>query len=316
MKRYLITGGAGFIGAHLARALIARGDAVDVIDNLSTGRRENLAEGSSFFEIDLAVEDFPHLLPAGPYDAVVHLAAQSSGEASHDDPVFDVNTNALSTLRLSRWCLKTGITRFVYASSMAAYGQVEDLPAQEDTACHPLSYYGVSKLSSEHFLRLAAIEGLSCTSLRFFSVYGPGQNLDNLRQGMASIYLAYLLRGAEVPVTGSLDRFRDLVYVSDCVDALIRCLDVRSTPSAVYNVAGGRRTTVRELLASLISALALPADHPVSELAGSPNDQFGMQADISLIERELGWRPSTPLSDGISAMVNWARDVQQTVVAT
>src|SRR5207248_11339306 len=137
-------------------------------------------------------------------------------------------------------CLARGIPRFVYASSMAVYGNVDQLPASETgTPCRPRSYYGVSKLASEHLLNVASLEGLSSTSLRFFSVYGPGQNLANLRKGIASIYLAYLLDGREVPVTGSLDRFRDLVYVDDVVDLCVRVLALPSTPSPVYNVGTG-----------------------------------------------------------------------------
>ena len=122
----------------------------------------------------------------------------------------------MATLLLVRWCLARGIKRFLYASSMAVYGDGA-APMEEDAPCVPKSHYGVSKLTSEHLLRLAAQQGISCTSFRMFSVYGPGQNLENLKQGMVSIYLAYMLRGVSVPVTGSLERIRDFIYIDDGV---------------------------------------------------------------------------------------------------
>ena len=154
--------------------------------------------------------------------------------------------------------------------------------------------------------RLASREGLSVTSFRMFSVYGPGQNLGNLKQGMASIYLAYLLRGEPVPVTGSLERFRDFVYIDDAVEAWMAALALGETTSPVYNVGSGSRTTVRELLAALKAALGLRPDHPVQENPGSPSDQFGIWADIRRIAKELQWRPTIPLEVGLRRMVAWA----------
>jgi len=305
--RILVTGGAGFIGAHLARRLLAAGHAVVVVDNLSTGTRDNVPAGAAFVALDLARPDFLSALPDGTFDAVCHLAAQSSGEVSAEKPLYDLQANAASTLLLSRWCIARGVPRFLYASSMAAYGNVESSPVAETTLCVPLSYYGVSKLTSEHLLRLAARDGLRVTSFRIFSVYGPGQNLGNLKQGMVSIYLAYLLRGVPVPVTGSLQRFRDLVFIDDVVDAWEAALQRPSTPAEVYNLGSGRPTTVRALLAALIAALGLPADHPIEELPGSPADQFGLYADVSRAAADLGWRPQTQLEDGLRAMVAWAR---------
>lgn len=303
--RVLLTGGAGFIGSHLARRLAGRGDTVTIVDNLSNGRRDNVPAGCRLLELDAGV---PGMLAALPdVDAVVHFAAQSSGPLSAELPYLDLQANAASTLLLSRWCLERGVGRFLYASSMAIYGNPPTLPVPEDAPAVPLSYYGVSKLTSEHLLRLAAREGLRFTALRFFSVYGPGQNLDNLKQGIVSIYLAYLLRSNEIPVTGSLDRFRDLVHVDDVVAACVTALDRESTPSAAYNIGGGRPVTVRELIAALIRATGVPADFPIRELPGSSSDQFGLYADISRAARDLGWTPTVDLERGLCDMVAWAK---------
>jgi UDP-glucose 4-epimerase len=307
--RIMVTGGAGFIGSHLADRLIARGHNVIVADNLTTGRRENVSREAEFLEIDVSL---PESLPRLPknVDVVCHLAAQSAGAVSAEKPYFDLQVNAGSTMLLTRWCLGNGIRRFLYASSMAAYGNIEHSPVSEETPCTPVSYYGLSKLTSEHLLRLAAREGLKVTSFRIFSAYGPRQDLGNLRQGMVSIYLAYLLKGVTVPVTGSLNRFRDFIYVDDVVTAWEKAIDLPETPHQVYNLGSGGPTTVRELLAALKQAMDLPKDYPVEELAGSPSDQFGLSADISKLSRDLAFEPKTDLATGLREMVRWALSAQ------
>jgi UDP-glucose 4-epimerase len=307
--RVLITGGAGFIGSHLARSLLHAGHSVVVVDNLSTGKRENIPSGADFLELDVGRVDAIAALPDGKFDAVCHLAAQSSGPASMEMPYHDLQSNAASTLLLSRWCLERGVPRFLYASSMAIYGNVEQLPAVETTPSLPVSYYGVSKLASEHMLRVAAGEGLSITSLRMFSVYGPGQNLGNLKQGMVSIYLAYLLRREELPITGSLKRFRDFVYIDDVIEAWLRLLALPAAPAPAYNIGYGRPTTVAELLKALLVALDLPHHYPICELPGSSADQYGLYADITRAQTELGWSPQVALCEGLRAMVEWARSI-------
>ena len=302
--KVLLTGGAGFIGSHLARRLLARGHHVVILDNLSSGRRENVPSGCPLLELDAG--DPATMRALEPVDAVCHFAAQSSGPLSEEMPDVDLRSNATSTLLLSRWCIEQGIHRFVHASSMAVYGNPVALPVTEEAPCIPLSYYGVSKLTCEHLLRVAARDGLRPTCLRFFSVYGPGQNLDNVKQGIVSIYLAYLLRSREVPVTGSLDRFRDLVHVDDVVSLCVEVLERASTPSLVYNVGGGRPITVRELLSRLMEAVGAPPDFPIRELAGSPSDQFGLYADISRVRADFGWQPTVALVEGLRDMAAWA----------
>jgi UDP-glucose 4-epimerase len=304
----LVTGGAGFIGSALARRLLTAGHRVIIVDDLSTGLRENIPAGALFLERDLTQPDALQAVPPGPVDAVCHLAAQSSGAVSEEDPLRDFNVNVLATLFLIRWCRTRKVSRFLYASSMAVYGDgTGDRVVTEEAACVPKSHYGVSKLTSEHLLRLASREGLNCTTFRLFSVYGPGQNLGNLKQGMVSIYLAYLLRGVPVPVTGSLDRVRDFVYIDDVVDAWERALGQSGTASPIYNLGRGVAVTVRELLERLRSALDLPADYPVIEQPGSAADQQGIVADTRRLRDELGWRPRTELALGLKHMVEWAK---------
>lgn len=308
--KIIVTGGAGFIGSHLARRLLAGGHSVVIVDNLSTGRMSNVPPGATFIREDVSQPVCLTSLP-NDVDVVCHLAAQSSGAVSAETPYYDLQVNAGSTLLLSRWCVEHGIRRLAYASSMATYGNPERCPVSEDTPCVPTAYYGVSKLASEHLLRLASCEGLNVTAFRMFTCYGPGQDLENLKQGMVSIYLAYLLSGAPVPVTGSLERFRDIIYIDDVVDAWQAAVERPATPSMVYNLGAGRPVTVRELLAYEIEALGLPADHPVQELPGSQGDQFGLYADISRIQSDLGFVPRVDLPTGLRRMVEWARARRQ-----
>jgi len=184
VSRVLLTGGAGFIGSHLARALLDDGWAVDVVDDLSTGNRANVPDGAKLQKLDLARPGATEELADGPYDAVAHLAGQSSGEKSFDDPGRDIDSNTRSTVVLADWALARGVPRFVHASSMGVYGQVGHAAGEESTAARPISWYGASKLAAERALAVASSRGLSTCSLRMFSIYGPGQDLREMRQGM------------------------------------------------------------------------------------------------------------------------------------
>lgn len=306
MGRYLVTGGAGFIGSHMARALIGRGDQVVIVDNLSTGLRRNLPPEAEFVAADLVDPKSLDLLPGGSYDGVVHFAAQSSGAIGQMNPHGDVLANVGSTVALSRWCLKHQVPKMLFASSMLAYGHNAANVPNEACQPTPVSYYGASKVASEEYLRLASLEGLSTTTFRIYNAYGPGQNLGNKLQGMVSIYMAYMLEGQTVPVTGSLERYRDFVYIDDIIAAFMLALDRPSTPSAIYNLGTGQAHTVRRVLQGLIAALRLPADYPIEELPGSPHDAFGSKADIARITAELGWAPKIELEEGLRRMADWA----------
>jgi UDP-glucose 4-epimerase len=299
VTRFLVTGGAGFIGSHIARSLLDDGADLDVVDDLSTGTLGNVPRGADFVELDLTAE----LPPDRDYDAVLHLAGQSSGEKSFDDPLRDLDANARSTLALGMWAKQRGIPVFLHASSMGVYGQVSDPPVSEDREPRPISYYGASKLAAEHALRTLDADGFRTVSFRMFSVYGPGQDLAELRQGMVSIYLTYILRGEAVEVRGPLDRVRDLVYVDDVVAAWRAALE--RPARGPLNLGAGEPVSVRQLIAELAGA----PDYPVDERPGTPGDQHALWADISRARAELGWEPRTSRSDGLARLVAWARDL-------
>jgi UDP-glucose 4-epimerase len=297
----LVTGGAGFIGSRVAKSLLAEGHDVTVVDDLSTGKRSNVPAGASFVELDVSRDDGVAQLPDAPCAGILHLAGQSSGKRSFDDPLRDFDANARSTLLLARWANRHGVPRLVHASSMGVYGLSTRRPMSEEAPAEPISYYGASKLAAEQALAVAAKTGLRTCSLRMFNVYGAGQDLENLDQGMVSIYLAYVLRGEPVLVRGSLDRVRDLVHVDDVVEAwklaLARPID------GPLNVGSGTGTRVDELLEQIFRACGVEDDYPVIEHPGTPGDAHTTIADIGRARRLLGWTPRIALEDGLREFI-------------
>jgi len=298
----MVTGVAGFIGSHLAGSLLQRGHRVIGVDDLSSGARENVPAGVEFIAADLASADALSSLP-GTVDAIAHLAGQSSGEMSFDNPVGDLERNTVSTLNLLRYARDSGARRIVAASSMSVYGDVADVPTTESTVGRPKSCYGIGKLAAEQYLHVFRNE-VPYTAMRMFNVYGPGQNLDNLRQGMVSIYVAMALRSGVIEVRGGVDRFRDFVHVDDVVAAWMAALCEKEPLNDVVNVATGVRTTVRELLDIIVE---LVPGTQVREATGTPGDQLGIYADISRARAALGWEPRVTLRDGVAGFVEWAR---------
>jgi UDP-glucose 4-epimerase len=304
MGSYLVTGIAGFIGAAAAEALLERGHEVVGVDNLSTGRRERVPPKALFFLGDC--QDgrmYGEILPRRPYDAILHIAGQSSGEISFDDPVYDLRTNTESTLRLLRFALEVGCRRFLYASTMSVYGNPATPTVTEDAPARPQSFYGVGKLASEHYLRLYEAWGIRSTALRLFNVYGEGQNMENMRQGMVSIYLAMMARDGRILVRGSPDRFRDFVHIRDVVDAFLSCLDHPESAGKVFNIGGSGRVSVRGLVDRLRALSPTPVEVEYAE--GTPGDVFGIATDCSLAAACLGYAPRVPLDQGLARMYAW-----------
>lgn len=276
-----------------------------VVDNLVTGARENVPPGAEFIEASVSDPDAYGRLPSEGVEAVFHLGAQSSGEVSHQDPLRDFEFNAMGTMMLLQWCGRKGIERFLHASSMAVYGPSE-APLREEQSLRPHSYYAASKQAAEAYVNLYGNLGGRTTILRMFNVYGPGQNLSNLQQGMISIYMAYLLRGEPILVKGTFDRYRDQVFVEDVVDVWLSSLEEPLSYGKTYNVGTGRKATVREVVDGLIRAFGYE-DYPVVRAEGTPGDIKGSVADISAVRRDLGWEPKVELEEGLRRMAAWAR---------
>ena len=300
----LITGSAGFIGGRLVRRLVD--SAHGVVASVDRESREAL-EGETFIQADLSdPATYAHL----PTDITViyHLAAQSSARVSHEQLIREVGDNIMATLRLLEFARKTGVKKVVFASSMAVYGDGEAKGGFSETdPLRPTSNYGVHKIAAEQYLDLYRQFGLKYTSLRLFNVYGPGQDPGDLKHGLVGIYLHYIDSDLKLPITGSLDRYRDFVYVDDVVDAFMLAGSDRETDNQVFNVATGVRTTVRELIDLLSAEYGFAAGtYPVTRAEGHPGDIFGNAGATGKLEA-LGWEARYDLTAGIQRTVDWLR---------
>jgi UDP-glucose 4-epimerase len=305
-KNYLITGGAGFIGSRLVEYLKNRIVSIYIVDDLSTGSLSNikrLPKNVKFINGDCADNKILKKLQKIKFDTIFHIAGQSSGEISFDSPTNDLNRNLLSTVKLAEFSLKNKVRKFIYASSMSVYGDLKEdrSHAKEKSKCNPLSFYGISKLTSENYLKIFSKLGLDITILRFFNVYGPNQNLKNLRQGMISIYLGQLLKSNTIIIKGSLKRFRDFIYIDDVIKIIDLCSSRKITKNKIYNISTGYKTSVKEIL-SLISQITKKKIKLV--LKGStPGDQFGIYAKPTLLKKDLKIKNLTSIKDGVKKMI-------------
>lgn len=302
----LVTGAAGFIGSRLANALAEAGNTVFAVDNLSGGFRKNLSPGINFIWCDLAQEGVETRLPHN-IDVVYHLASCVGGLPAFENPLEDLDANAGATLRLLKWSQKLKVKRFIFASTMAVYGNpTKGILTEEDTP-KPISFYAVSKLAAENYCAIFNGLGLPTTVLRLFNVYGPHQNFENMKQGMISIFLAFLRNGEIIKVKGPLDRTRDFVYIDDVVRAFLAANSSKAD-GKVFNVASGRETSVAKLVKLLQESWG-GADRSIEQQDPTPLDQQQVFGSHKKIEQQLGWKPSVTLEDGIACTVTWLKQL-------
>lgn len=302
--RVLITGGAGFIGSHVVERLLPAGAAVRVIDNLSTGRRENLPLGHKALEfIEGDVRDFAQVEKiAEGVDAIVHLAAVASVQASMDDPLGTHQTNFDGTLNLLEAARMHGVRRFLYASSAAVYGDTKALPVAEEELPRPLSPYAADKLAGEHYLRYyVSKHGLDATAFRFFNIFGPRQDPGSPYSGVISIFTDRLRTGRGVTVFGDGHQTRDFVFVGDLADILTGALDHGGLAGEVLNVGTGRECSLLELLSALeaLSGRRIEREHSPARLG----DIVRSCADVRRLRARYGSVPQTPVQAGLGVLL-------------
>jgi UDP-glucose 4-epimerase len=308
LSRILVTGGAGFIGSHLAGALAARGDEVVALDDLSTGTRAAVPTGAELVEADVA-EDVS-VLERG-FDAVFHVAGQASIFKSFEHPERDLRANVLGTVNVIEGCVRHGVERLVFASSMTAYGEPVQVPTPESAPCIPVSYYGVTKYAAERYVQVSAARGLAVTSLRMFNVYGEGQSLTNPYQGVLAIFIGNVLRGEPITIHSDGEQTRDFVYVGDVVDAWLRVLDEPATHGRVFNVGSGRETSVNELAREVVAALGHGRDTwQIRRASAQAGDIRRSAADVSALRDAIGWQPAISLEDGLARTTAWASSLR------
>jgi len=308
-KKALVTGGAGFIGSYLSRALLQRGIEVVIVDNLSTGKRENVPAGARFIQGDILDSNLIERLIL-EIDIVFHEAACVSVRSSVSNFYQDAQNNIMGTLNLLRACAKSKVKKFVYASSMAVYADsLEPVPIKETYCTEPLSPYGIAKLASEKYcLTITKELGIECAVLRYFNIYGRGQSFSPY-VGVITIFIRQLLAG-EIPVIfGTGEQRRDFVHVEDVVDATLRAMD-NSGPSEIFNVGTGAGISVKKL-ASLLCSKINPSLIP-SHVKEHPGEIKNSIADISKAHALLRYSPQGRLEELMGEIITWNSSTMHT----
>ena len=307
---YLVTGGAGFIGSHLADELVRRGERVRVVDSFVTGKRANLAHLSS---VELIEGDLADLAVAKRavegVDYVLHQAAIPSVPRSVEDPVTSNRANIDASLNVLVAARDAGVRRLVYAGSSSAYGNTPTLPKVETMPTNPLSPYALQKLVAEQYCQMfTQLYGLETVTIRYFNVFGPRQDPSSPYSGVISVFIRALIEGRQPTIYGDGGQTRDFTYVANVVDGVLSACTVAGASGEVINVATGGRISLNQLFQAvkdLTGASVEPAY--ASERAGDVRDS---QADISKARRLLGYEPSVTLEQGLEKTVAWFRTTQ------
>jgi nucleoside-diphosphate-sugar epimerase len=313
MANYLVTGGAGFIGSHLAEELVRRGERVRVVDSLVTGKPQNLAHVPSveFIEGDLADLEVARRAVKG-IDYVLHQAAIPSVPRSVQDPITSNRANIDASLNVLVAARDARVKRLVYAGSSSAYGNTPTLPKVETMATAPLSPYALQKLVAEQYCQMfTALYGLETVTIRYFNVFGPRQDPSSPYSGVISLFISALCDGRQPTIYGDGEHTRDFTYVANVVDGVLRACTADGASGEVINVATGGRISLNTLfnaIRELVGATLSP--QYADPRSGDVKDS---QADISKARRVLGYQPSVSFEEGLARTVAWYRSTQVSV---
>ena len=316
MASYLVTGGAGFIGSHLVEELLRRGHHVRVVDNFSTGKRENIEAAVSSARQTAAQVSPPEVVTGDLADEavarravediefVLHQAAIPSVPRSVKDPVTSNRANIDATLNVLVAARDAGVKRVVYAGSSSAYGDTPTLPKHEGMPTNPLSPYALQKLVGEQYMQLfTRLYGLETATIRYFNVFGPRQDPSSAYSGVISRFLLALTDGEQPIIFGDGEQTRDFTYVANVVDGVLRAVEAPLAVGEVMNVATGGRISLNDLLRSLQHLTGnTTAPRYENMRAGDVRDS---QADIAKAERILGYRPLVTLDEGLQRTLAW-----------
>lgn len=294
--KILVTGGAGFIASQIADAFINVGHEVHILDNLSTGFEKNINPKAKFIKSDISSPSIHELFSKEKYDVVNHHAAQIDVRKSVADPVFDANTNILGTINLLQACIKTGVKKFMFASTGGAvYGEQEYFPADENHPTNPVSPYGITKLAIEKYLYFYKIEyGLNHTILRYANVYGPRQNPFG-EAGVVAIFANKLLKNENPVINGDGKQTRDYVFVEDVVKANV--ITLSSEASDIFNVGTGKETSVNDLFTKLNSNAGNKAEEKHG--LAPKGEQMRSVITSDKLYKKFNWKPSTNIDEGL-----------------
>ncbi len=306
--KVLVTGGAGFIGSHLVDALSEQGHSVVIVDNLSTGRLENVNPKAKFYQTSICSPQLTEVFEIEKPELVNHQAAQTVIQKSVNDPIFDAEQNILGSLNLILQCLRFGVKKIIFASSGGAvYGEPKYRPVDENHPVNPISQYGVSKHTVEHYLQLYGVEhGLEYVVLRYANVYGSRQNPSG-EAGVVAIFAGQMLKGKRPTIFGQGDKTRDYIHVSDVVSANL--LAMEKGKNAICNIGTEVETSDQQmfdLLAELLGYKGTPHYAPVRK-----GEILRICLECSKAQKELGWRHRLSLKEGLSQTITYYQSLYQ-----
>ena len=290
--KVLVTGAAGFIGSKICIKLFELGFNVIAVDDLSSGNIKNLPSKIKLYKLDLSIISNLKKIPKCQF--ILHLAGQSSGEKSFDSPTKDIQKNTITTLNLINYGIKNRCKKLIYASSMSVYGNVNSNKFSETSPVAPISCYGVSKLTSENYLKVFS-KKLPYIIFRMFNVYGAGQNMKDLRQGMVSIYLSQALSNNEVIVKGSLNRVRDFIHIDDVVNIWVISI-LKNIKNEIFNLGTGKLTKVSELLNKIYK---LTGKKKTKVLKSTTGDQINSASNNSKLMKTFKYKNFIDLDEGL-----------------
>lgn len=323
--KILVTGGAGFIGSHLVDALIKKGHRVIIIDNLSTGERQNINPKAKFYKIDIRSSKIEAIFGKEKPQIVYHCAAQINLRKSIENPIYDTEVNILGSLNILQNFIRVNQRRnlrkslFIFSSTGGAiYGQTKKIPTPETEQAQPTSPYGLNKLTFEKFLEIyRQLYGLNYVALRYANVYGPRQNT-KAEAGVVAIFIEQLLRGQTPTINGSGKQTRDYIYVDDVVRANLLFLKpkimshIRSNIGMIFNVGTGKETSVNQIFEKINNFLEGFTCRRVKPFYGSaiPGELMRSALDCSKIKK-LGWQPKISLDKGIIKTIKWFKNKEK-----
>ncbi|ASS76556.1 UDP-glucose 4-epimerase [Tumebacillus algifaecis] len=301
--KILVTGGAGFAGSHIVDTFIAAGHDVVVVDDLSTGSRDNLHPKAKFYEMDINDPALHSMIEAEGIEAISHQAAQIKVPLSIKDPGLDAQINIMGTIQVLEAARKFGL-KFIFAASAAMYGTPEYLPIDEQHPLNPLSFYGLSKKVNEDYIRMyGELYGVNYTILRYANIYGPRQGRFG-EGGVVSIFLEQMIKGQQVNIEGDGGATRDYIYIGDVAEANLIALT--SDKNLTVNISTATQVSVNELYSTMKDL----TDYPLEAVHGPARigDIYHSTMSNRMAVTELGWQPKTSLREGLAKTIEWGRN--------
>jgi len=312
----LVTGGAGFIGSHLSEALINQGHKVRILDDLSTGKMENLVSVGRHEFIQGNTNDQNLVKDAvNGVEVVFHEAAIPSVVRSFADPALTHRSNVDATLTLLLAARDAGVRRFIYAGSSSAYGDNPESPKLESMPSDPLSLYALQKLTSENYCRLfTKLYGLETVVLRYFNVFGPRQDPASRYAAVIPLFIQLMLRGEPLLIEGDGTQSRDFTYIANVVQANIKAMSSPGIAGSVFNVGCGESYTLLQLIEDLADLIGLP--YKVEHVAPRPGDVPHSLASIAKAKKQLGYEPSVSFRSGLQLTIDWLKSESVSAAAS